>query len=136
MKLKIDTWEARRKVGFSTTVETTVDQVSSWEKPAQNSPSSQQFDVSMDVATRPMELHEFPKDLRMQQAMNVIGRDYKRIQTVIDSLWGHRECGEYLQKLIMSSDDPAGHNRMGFKREVVTAMFVLSDLHDEQFNLS
>ena len=33
MKLKIDTWEARRKVGFSTTVETTVDQVSSWEKP-------------------------------------------------------------------------------------------------------
>ena len=81
-----------------------------------------------------MELQELPKDCRMQQAMNVIGRDYKRIQTVIDSLWGYRECGEYLQKLIMSSGDPDGHNRMGFKSEVVTAMFVLSDLHDEQFN--
>jgi hypothetical protein len=130
MKLKINTWEARRKVGFSATV----GQVSAWEKPAQNSPTNLQTNENWDLATRPMELQELPKDCRMQQAMNVIGRDYKRIQTVIDSLWGYRECGEYLQKLIMSSGDPDGHNRMGFKSEVVTAMFVLSDLHDEQFN--
>lgn len=130
MKKKIDSWEARRKAGFSPLHMCDFPPTEALESTIPGLEVREEF----DLATQPLPLQDLPKDCRMQQAMKVIERDYQRIHMAINSLWGHRECGEYLQKLLMSSDDAAGHNRMGFKTEIVTAMFVLSDLHDEQFN--
>lgn len=90
-------------------------------------------DEEMDTLTQPMPLHEMPVERRLPEALKVIERDYKRIHDVIQSSWGHREFGDFIRQLIMSGGDGMGQSRVGFKREVVTAMFVLSDLHDAQF---
>jgi hypothetical protein len=50
-------------------------------------------------------------------------------------LWGHKECSEYISKLIMDGGDNKGHVRMGFNQDAATAMMVLSDLHDELFGV-
>jgi hypothetical protein len=58
---------------------------------------------------------------------------HRRIANTIRTLWGYKECGVYINKLIMSGGDGMGHARVGFNQEAVEAMLVLSDIHDAEF---
>ncbi len=82
-----------------------------------------------DVATRPMGLHEIPKQARIDREMAVITFHHERIAKAIATFWGHRDCGEYLQKLILSGGDGAEKARVGFKPAVLAALINLSELH-------
>ena len=83
-----------------------------------------------DVSTRPMGLHEFPKQARIDREMAVIASHHERIATAFNTFWGHRDCTEYLQKLILSGGDGAGKARVGFKPVVLAALINLSELHE------
>jgi hypothetical protein len=83
-----------------------------------------------DVATRPMGLHEIPKQARIDREMAVVTLHHERIAKAIGTFWGHRDCTEYLQKLILSGGDGAGKARIGFKPAVLAALINLSELHD------
>ncbi len=83
-----------------------------------------------DVATRPMGLHEIPKQARIDREMAVIASHHERIAMAINTFWGHRDCTEYLQKLILSGGDGAGKARVGFKPAVLAALINLSELHE------
>ncbi len=83
-----------------------------------------------DVATRPMGLHEIPKQARIDREMAVIASHHERIATAINTFWGHRDCTEYLQKLILSGGDGAGNAKVGFKPVVLAALINLSELHE------
>ena len=87
-------------------------------------------DHEEDVATRPMGLHEIPRQAQIDREMAVIKLHHERIAKAIDVFWGHRDCTEYLQKLIMSGGDGVGKARVGFKSEVLTALMQLSELHE------
>ena len=86
-----------------------------------------------DVATRPMPLHEIPKQARIDREMAIIAKHHERIAKAINTFWGHRDCVEYIQKLIMSGGDGAGHSRIGFKSEVITALINLTTLHEVEY---
>jgi hypothetical protein len=70
---------------------------------------------------------------RKEDALQLVELHHHRIANTIRTLWGHRECSEYISKLIMDGGDSKGHARMGFNQEAAAAMMVLSDLHDELF---
>jgi hypothetical protein len=74
-----------------------------------------------------------PEDLR-DEALSVIAQLHPRVANTIRSLWPDRECGDYINKLLMDGDDGAGHARLGFHQEAVDAMMRLVDLHEKQFN--
>lgn len=48
-------------------------------------------------------------------------------------MWGHKECSDYISKLIMSGGDGMGRARVGFNQDAANAMLVLGNLHDAQF---
>ena len=83
-----------------------------------------------DIKTRPMPLHEIPLQARIDREMAVINQHHARIGAAITTFWGHQDCDEYLQKLIMSGGDGLGKARIGFKREVLAALMNLSNLHE------
>jgi hypothetical protein len=83
-----------------------------------------------DIKTRPMPLHEIPRQARIDREMAVINHHHARIGTAISTFWGHQDCDEYLQKLIMSGGDGLGKARIGFKKEVLAALINLSNLHE------
>ncbi len=83
----------------------------------------------VDQATRPMPLHELPRQAGIDAAMAVVARHHERIAKAIKIFWGSRDCVEYLQKLVMSGGDGLGHSRVGFKPEVVSALMSLISLH-------
>ena len=83
-----------------------------------------------DVATRPMGLHEIPKQARIDREMAVVSLHHERIAKAISTFWGHRDCSEYLQKLILSGGDGAGKSRVGFKPAVLAALINLSELNE------
>ena len=80
------------------------------------------------LATRPMPLHERPLQARIDSEMETITRHHARIARAIAQFWGHRDCLEYLQKLILNGDVD-GHKRVGFKPEVLSALINLVELH-------
>lgn len=82
-----------------------------------------------DLATRPMPLHEFPRQVGIDQSMATIAKHHERIAKAIELFWGTRDCVEYLQKLVMSGGDGLGKTRIGFKPEVVSALLSLISLH-------
>ncbi len=82
-----------------------------------------------DLATRPMPLHELPRQVGIDLAMDVIAKRHDRIAKAIHIFWGTRDCVEYIQKLVMSGGDGFGNARVGFKPEVVSAMLSLISLH-------
>jgi hypothetical protein len=86
-----------------------------------------------DVITRPMPLHELPIQARIDQEMAVVNQHHQRIVKSIGVFWGHSDCLEYLQKLILSGGDGHGHARVGFRAEVLTALINLANLHEEDF---
>lgn len=85
-----------------------------------------------DQVTRPMGLHELPRQARIDREMQVIRTHHERISKAISVFWGHKDCVEYLQKLILSGGDGLGHARIGFRSEVMTALINLSNLHEEE----
>ena len=85
--------------------------------------------VEGDLATRPMPLHELPRQVGIDQAMAVIAKHHVRIAKAIEMFWGTRDCVEYIQKLVMSGGDGFGNARVGFKPEVVAALLSLTTLH-------
>lgn len=82
-----------------------------------------------DLPTRPMPLHERPLQARIDHEMAIIAERHVRIALAIEKFWGHRDCVEYLQKLIMSGGHQDGTVRVGFKPEVVSALMNLVALH-------
>ena len=64
--------------------------------------------------------------------MAVIAEHHVRIALAIEKFWGHRDCVEYLQKLIMSGGHQDGQSRVGFKSEVVSALINLAALHQSE----
>jgi hypothetical protein len=81
-------------------------------------------------STRPMALHELPKPMRIDHEMNIVRAYHPRIAAAIEVFWGHRDCVEYLQKLITNGGDGFGNARVGFKHEVLSALINLTTLHE------
>lgn len=81
-----------------------------------------------DVATRPMPLHELPRQVGIDRTMAIVAEHHERIAKVIAIFWGTRDCVEYIQKLVMKGDGQDGP-RIGFKPEVVSALMHLISLH-------
>ena len=81
------------------------------------------------LATRPLPLHELPRQVGIDAAMAVITRHHERIAKSIRVFWGTRDCVEYIQKLVMNGGDGFGNARVGFKPEVVSAMLSLASMH-------
>lgn len=86
-----------------------------------------------DEITRPMGLHELPRQARKEREMDVISQHHERIAKAIGVFWGHKDCTEYLQTLILNGGDGFGRARIGFRAEVMTALINLVNLHDEEF---
>lgn len=82
-----------------------------------------------EIATRPMPLHELPREVGIENAMALIARHHERIAKAITVFWGSRDCVEYIEQLIMSGGDGLGRTRIGFKPEVVSALMSLISLH-------
>jgi hypothetical protein len=74
-------------------------------------------------------MHERPLQARIDHEMAIIAEHHIRIALAIEKFWGHRDCVEYLQKLIMSGGTHDGKNRVGFKPEVISALMNLAGLH-------
>jgi hypothetical protein len=89
-----------------------------------------------DTATRPMPLHEIPLQARIDREMDVIFRYHDRIGKAIKVFWGHRDCEEYLHKLITSGGDGLGQARVGFRQEVMSALINLMSIHQHEITRS
>lgn len=83
-----------------------------------------------ELTTLPMGLHEFPRQFQIDEELAIIALHHQRIEIAIRTFWGHPDCAEYLQKLILSGGDGAGHSRVGFKAVVLSALMNLVTLHD------
>lgn len=83
--------------------------------------------------TVPTALEELTLDERKTMALATVDLHHHRIANTIRTLWGYKECGVYINKLIMAGGDGMGHARVGFNQEAVEAMLVLSDIHDAEF---
>jgi hypothetical protein len=89
--------------------------------------------VDFEVPTQPMPFREKTIEQRKDEALAKVELHHRRIANTIRTLWGYKECGVYINKLIMSGGDGMGHARVGFNQEAVEAMLVLSDIHDAEF---
>ena len=87
-----------------------------------------------ELATRPMPLHELPRQVGIDNAMAIVAKHNERIAKAITVFWGSRDCVEYIQKLVLSGGDGFGHARIGFKPEVVSALLSLISLHQMDGN--
>jgi len=86
-----------------------------------------------DVSTQPMELDDKSPAQRKSDALSVIEINHKRIFNTINVLWGHKECADFIDNLIMSGGDGFGQVRRGFNQESADALMVLSTLHEQEF---
>jgi len=85
------------------------------------------------VPIQPEQLYRLSVDQRKDAALQIVELHHHRIANTIRSLWGHKECSDYISKLILSGGDGMGHARIGFNQDAALAMMVLSDLHDVLF---
>ena len=81
-----------------------------------------------DVATRPMALHELPRQAGIDRNLAIVEQHHERIAKVIGIFWGTHDCVEYIHKLVTKGDGQDGR-RIGFKPEVVSALMHLISLH-------
>jgi hypothetical protein len=89
--------------------------------------------VDFLLTTEPAPLQVPTLDQRKDIALDTVELHHQRIANTIRTLWGYKECGVYINKLIMSGGDGMGQARVGFNQEAVQAMLELSDLHDAEF---
>jgi hypothetical protein len=92
---------------------------------------TQTVDFELTTEHSPLELPTL--DQRKNKALDTVELHHQRIANTIRTLWGYKECGVYINKLIMSGGDGMGHARVGFNQEAVQAMLELSDLHDAEY---
>ncbi len=64
-----------------------------------------------------------------EDSMAMVRRHHPHIGDRLHAIWGYRECGEYLQRLVLTAHDVQGNARVGFKPEVMTALMNLSAMH-------
>ncbi len=83
-----------------------------------------------ELATRPMPLHELPRQVGIDKAMAVVTQHHERVAKAILAIWGTPECVAYIEQLVLSGGDGFGKARVGFKPEVVTALLSLVSLHE------
>lgn len=93
-------------------------------------PSLQWEDDELD--TRPMGLHERPLQARVDWQMAIVAERHVRVALAIETFWGHRDCVDYIQGLVLNGYKE-GQMRTGFKPEVVTALMNLVELHKQAF---
>jgi hypothetical protein len=86
-----------------------------------------------DAPTEPVALEQQTLEQRKNIALELVELHHRRIANTIRTLWGYKECGVYINKLIRSGGDGMGQARVGFNQEAVEAMLVLSDIHDAEF---
>lgn len=77
-----------------------------------------------------MPLHELPGPTRIENEMAIIRAHNPRVAKSIEAFWGHKDCVEYLEQLMLSGGDGFGNARIGFKREVLSALMNLVALHE------
>jgi hypothetical protein len=82
-----------------------------------------------ELDTRPLPLHELPREVGIENAVAIIAQHHERIAKAITVFWGTRDCVEYIEKLVLSGGDGLGRARIGFKPEVVSALMSLISLH-------
>ncbi len=70
---------------------------------------------------------------RKEDALSTVELHHHRIANTIRTLWGYKECSDYISKLILSGGDGMGHARMGFNQDAANAMMLLAEIHDAQF---
>jgi hypothetical protein len=87
-----------------------------------------------DQITRPMALDELPRQAQIDHQMAIIRTHHERIAKAIDVFWGHKDCVEYLQKLIMNGGDGFGNARIGFRSEVMSALLRLVSLQQDELH--
>ena len=92
-------------------------------------PSAHQPDASQARGARTLEQ-------RREDALSIVELHHHRIANTIRTLWGYKECSDYISKLILSGGDGMGHARMGFNQDAADAMMLLADLHDTQFGVA
>ena len=78
-----------------------------------------------------MALHEMPLQVRIEAELAVIAARHQRIADSIRMFWGHRDCVEYMENLVLSGYKE-GVTRMGFKPEILSALMSLIALHSER----
>jgi hypothetical protein len=83
-----------------------------------------------DEDTRPMALSEMPRAFRIDHEMAIIRKHNERVAKAIETFWGHRDCVEYLEQLLLNGGDGVGKARIGFKHEVMAALITLTSLHE------
>lgn len=89
-----------------------------------NIPTEQ--DVSLSREARTLEQ-------RKEDALSTVELHHHRIANTIRTLWGYKECSDYISKLILAGGDGMGHARMGFNQDAANAMMLLSEIHDAMF---
>ena len=82
--------------------------------------------------TRESRTHEQRKD----DALLTVELHHHRIANTIRTLWGYKECSDYISKLILAGGDGMGHARLGFNQDAANAMMLLAELHDAQFGVA
>lgn len=85
-----------------------------------------------DETTRPLPLHERPLQARVDVEVALVGQHHPRIALAISSFWGHRDCVNFIQDLVLSGYKD-GEKRLGFKPEVIEALMTLVELHKQAF---
>lgn len=90
--------------------------------------------VEDEPQTRRMSLQELPRQYQVDSQMAIIRAHHERIAKAIEVFWGHKECIDYMQQLVLSGDDEGGKARVGFKREVLSALINLTSLHELKEN--
>lgn len=82
-----------------------------------------------ELETRPLPLHELPRQVGIDNAMAIIAKHHERVAKAITVFWGSKDCIDYLEQLVLSGGDGFGNARIGFKPEVVSAILSLINLH-------
>lgn len=84
-----------------------------------------------EPSTRPVPLSEASPGVRRDRLIELIGQRHLRVASAIETMWGHAECPEYIEQLVISGYKD-GEKRLGFRLEVVDALLALADLHQRE----
>ncbi len=80
--------------------------------------------------THPVPLHEQPRQIRIEHEMAIVRAQHERIARAIEVFWGDQKCNDYIQQLVFDGGDSVGRTRIGFKRDVLSALINLLSLHE------
>jgi hypothetical protein len=86
--------------------------------------------------TQALSREERTLEQRKDDALLTVELHHHRIANTIRTLWGYKECSDYISKLILAGGDGMGHARMGFNQDAANAMMLLAEIHDAQFGVA